>query len=155
MPALLGSIGLAAALPARGALLALDVGKARIGVAVSDAERRQAFPLTVIARVKFTLDAKAILKLAAEREVGGLIVGLPLNMDGSMGPQAQSVESFARHLKPLTELPIGFVDERLSTVAADDRLIAAGARAVDRRRAIDAHAAAEILERALRALGSA
>jgi putative holliday junction resolvase len=141
------------ALAPRAALLALDVGKARIGVAISDIDRDLAFPVTVLRRTKFQADAKALLRLADERGADAIVIGLPLEADGRFGPQAQSVESFGRHLGKLTSLPIAYMDERYSTVAADDRLIEAGASTRERRGAIDAHAAVEILERALAARG--
>lgn len=142
-------------LPGRAALLALDVGRARIGVAISDIDRRHAFVVTTLQRTKFQADARTLLKLCAEREASAIVLGLPLNMDGSFGPQAQSVESFGRHLQMLTPLPIVYVDERLSTVAAQGRLEDAGASARERRAVIDAHAAAEILMRALVLRGEA
>src|SRR6187200_1854773 len=104
-------------LPPRGALLGLDIGTKTIGVAVSDPDRRLATGVETIARKTFTLDAKRLLELAAERRTVGLVLGLPVNMDGSEGPRAQSTRAFARNLARLTELPIARWDERLSTAA--------------------------------------
>ena len=109
----------AAALPPRGGLLGLDLGTKTIGIAVSDRRRTVATPLETIRRKKFSLDAARLLEIAAEREICGLLLGLPLNMDGSEGPRCQSTRAFARNLTRLTDLPIGFWDERLSTVAAE------------------------------------
>ena len=106
-------------LPPRGALLGLDVGTKTIGVATSDADRRLATGVETIARKTFTADARRLLALAKERSCAGFVLGLPLNMDGSEGPRAQSVRAFARNLAKLTELPIALWDERLSTAAVE------------------------------------
>ena len=111
----------AAALPPGRALMGLDLGTRTIGVAVSDTSRRMASPLETIRRTKFGVDAAAILALVGPRRIGGLVLGLPRNMDGSEGPRAQSTRAFARNLAALTALPITFWDERLSTVAASAR----------------------------------
>ena len=140
---------LATALPRTGALAGLDLGTKTIGVAVSDGLRHVASPLTVIRREKFTLDAAALLKIAAERGLAGLILGLPRNMDGSEGPRAQSTRAFARNLERLTPLPIGFWDERLSTVAAARALLEADASRRKRAEVIDQVAAGYILQGAL------
>ena len=100
-----------------GALIGLDLGTKTIGVAVSDPDRRVAAPVETIARQRFTADARRILDLAAERRATGFVLGLPINMDGSEGPRAQSTRAFARNLAQLTELPIALWDERLSTAA--------------------------------------
>src|ERR1700750_160783 len=110
-------------LPPRGSLLGLDVGTKTIGIATSDADRRLATGVETIIRKSFTEDAKRILALASERRCAGFVLGLPLNMDGSEGPRAQSVRAFARNFSKLTELPIAFWDERLSTVAGRRGLI--------------------------------
>jgi len=102
-----------------------------------------------IARKTFTLDAKRLLELAAERRTVGLVLGLPVNMDGSEGPRAQSTRAFARNLARLTELPIALWDERLSTAAVERGLIAADASRAKRAAVIDQHAAAYILQGAL------
>ena len=114
-------------LPERGALIGLDLGTKTIGVAASDPDRRVAAPVETIARKRFGLDAARILELAAERRAAGIVLGLPINMDGSEGPRAQSTRAFARNLAKLTELPIALWDERLSTAAVERALIAADA----------------------------
>ncbi|MDN5568796.1 MAG: Holliday junction resolvase RuvX, partial [Paracoccus sp. (in: a-proteobacteria)] len=120
-----------------------------IGVAVSDSMRQVASPITVIRRQKFTLDADALLKIAADRGLTGLILGLPRNMDGSEGPRAQSTRAFARNLSRLTDLPIGYWDERLSTVAAERALLEADTSRKRRAEVIDQVAAGYILQGAL------
>jgi putative Holliday junction resolvase len=137
---------LAAALPARGALMGLDLGTKTIGLAISDPGRRIASPLKTIARTKFKGDAAALLKEAATHAVAGLAVGLPLNMDGSEGPRAQATRAFARNLATLTDLPILFWDERLSTAAVTRTLIEADASRKRRGEVVDKMAAAYILQ---------
>jgi len=139
----------AAMLPVRGALIGLDLGTKTIGVAVSDPDRRLATPVETIARQRFGLDARHILDLASERRAAGIVLGLPINMDGSEGARAQSTRAFARNLAGLTELPIAFWDERLSTAAVERALIAADASRAKRKAVIDQHAAAYILQGAL------
>lgn len=139
----------AAALPPMKALAGLDLGTKTIGVAVSDRLRSVASPLETIRREKFTLDAQALLKITAAREIGGLILGLPLNMDGTEGPRCQSTRAFARNLEKLTDLPIGFWDERLSTVAAERALLEADTSRKRRGEVIDHVAAGYILQGAL------
>ncbi|HML07898.1 MAG TPA: Holliday junction resolvase RuvX [Xanthobacteraceae bacterium] len=139
----------AALLPARGALIGLDLGSKTIGVAVSDPERRLAAPVETIARKRFSLDAERLFALAAERHVVGLVLGLPVNMDGSEGPRAQATRAFARNLAKLTALPIALWDERLSTAAVERALIAADVSRARRKAVIDQHAAAYILQGAL------
>ena len=139
----------AALLPERGALIGLDLGSKTIGVAASDPQRRVAAPVETIARQRFDLDANRILDLAAERRAAGIVLGLPINMDGSEGPRAQSTRAFARNLARLTPLPIALWDERLSTAAVERALIAADASRRARKAVIDAHAAAYILQGAL------
>lgn len=138
-----------------GALLGLDLGSKTIGVAVSTPDLSMATPVTVIKRTKFTKDAEDLLDLAAERHVVGLVLGLPYNMDGSEGPRAQSTRTFALNLKKHTDLPIAFWDERLSTAAVEDELIALGMRRDKRAETIDAHAATHILQGALDRLRAA
>jgi putative holliday junction resolvase len=145
----------AALLPARGVLIGLDLGSKTIGVAASDPDRRVAAPVETISRKRFALDAGRILELAAERRAAGLVLGLPVNMDGSEGPRAQSTRAFARNLARLTELPIGLWDERLSTAAVERALIAADASRAARKNVIDQHAAAYILQGALDRLARA
>ena len=139
----------AALLPERGVLVGLDLGTKTIGVAASDPDRRIAAPVETIARKRFSLDAQRILALAAERRAAGLVLGLPVNMDGSEGPRAQSTRTFARNLAQLTDLPIALWDERLSTAAVERALIAADASRAKRKAVIDQHAAAYILQGAL------
>jgi putative Holliday junction resolvase len=145
----------AALLPARGALIGLDLGSKTIGVAASDADRRLAVPVETIARARFGLDAQRILALAAERAAVGFVLGLPVNMDGTEGPRAQSTRAFARNLAKLTALPIALWDERLSTAAVERALIAVDASRARRKAVIDQHAAAYILQGALDRLGRA
>jgi putative Holliday junction resolvase len=150
MPAAIIEVSEAAShLPPRGALLGLDVGTKTIGVATSDAERRLATGVETIDRKTFTLDAQRLLALAAERRCAGFVLGLPLNMDGSEGPRAQSVRAFARNLARLTDLPIALWDERLSTAAVERELIAADVSRKKRAAVIDQHAAIFILQGAL------
>jgi putative Holliday junction resolvase len=136
-------------LPARGALIGLDLGTKTIGVAASDPDRRLATPVETIARKRFNLDAARLFELAAERRAVGFVLGLPINMDGTEGPRAQSTRTFARNLAKLTELPIALWDERLSTAAVERALIAADASRTKRKAVIDQHAAAYILQGAL------
>jgi putative Holliday junction resolvase len=136
-------------LPQRGALIGLDLGTKTIGVAVSDPDRRLATGVTTIARTAFKADASALFALAAERRVAGFVLGLPINMDGSEGPRAQSTRAFARNLAKLTEFPIGLWDERLSTAAVERGLIEADMSRARRAEVIDQHAAAFILQGAL------
>jgi putative pre-16S rRNA nuclease len=136
-------------LPARGALIGLDLGTKTIGVATSDPDRKLATAVETIARKTFTADAKRIIALAAERSAVGIVLGLPINMDGSEGPRAQSTRAFARNLTKLTELPIALWDERLSTAAVERELIAADVSRKKRAAVIDQHAAAFILQGAL------
>ena len=138
--------GFAAALPAGRALAGLDLGEKTIGVAVSDRLRRVASPLETVRRRKFGLDAARLLEIAAARELGGFVLGLPRNMDGSEGPRCQSVRAFARNLSARTDLPIGFWDERLSTVAAERALLEADTSRKRRAEVIDAVAAGIILQ---------
>ena len=138
-----------AVLPPRGVLIGLDLGSKTIGIAASDPDRRVAAPVETISRQRFNLDAQRILDLAAERRAAGLVLGLPINMDGSEGPRAQATRAFARNLARLTALPIALWDERLSTAAVERALIAADASRAKRRTVIDQHAAAYILQGAL------
>jgi putative holliday junction resolvase len=150
MPALILPLEDAAShFPPRGGLIGLDLGTKTIGVAASDPDRRLAAGVETIARKTFTADADRILALAADRRSVGFVLGLPLNMDGSEGPRAQSTRSFARNLAKRTDLPIALWDERLSTVAVERELIAADASRAKRAAVIDQHAAAFILQGAL------
>ncbi|HEY2185137.1 MAG TPA: Holliday junction resolvase RuvX [Xanthobacteraceae bacterium] len=150
MPALILPLVQAAAhLPPRGALLGLDLGSKTIGVATSDPARRIATAVETIRRKHFGMDAARLLALAGERKAVGFVLGLPINMDGSEGPRAQSTRAFARNLARMTELPIALWDERLSTAAAERQLIAADVSRSRRAKAIDQHAAMFILQGAL------
>ena len=139
----------ARALPAGRALTGLDLGEKTVGVAVSDRMLSVASPLQTIRRKKFGLDAAALLDIVQARDIGGLILGLPRNMDGSEGPRCQSTRAFARNLSALTDLPIGFWDERLSTVAAERALLEADTSRRKRAEVIDHVAAGVILQGAL------
>ncbi|MCG7521358.1 Holliday junction resolvase RuvX [Ruegeria sp. Ofav3-42] len=139
----------AAALAPMTALMGLDLGEKTIGVAVSDRMRGVASPLETVRRKKFTLDSARLLEIIADREIGGVILGLPKNMDGTEGPRCQSTRAFARNLSRLTEVPIGFWDERLSTVAAEKALLEADTTRKRRGQVIDHVAAGYILQGAL------
>lgn len=140
---------LARSLPPRGRLIGLDLGTKTIGLALSDVERRLASPLDTIRRAKFSVDAEALLKRAADFEAQALVFGLPLNMDGTEGPRAQATRAFMRNLRKLTPLPFAFWDERLSTAAVTRELIAQDASRAKRAEVVDRMAAAYILQGAL------
>src|SRR5260221_4063268 len=112
-------------LGARGQLIGRDLGTKTIGVAVSAPDRKLATGVETIARKAFTVDARRVLALAEERSAVGFVLGLPINMDGTEGPRAQSTRAFARNFTKLTKLPIALWDERLSTAAVERELIAA------------------------------
>jgi putative pre-16S rRNA nuclease len=140
---------------AAGARLAgLDLGTKTIGIALSDPRFRIATPLTTIRRAKFQADAHALLELCAAEKVGGLILGLPINMNGTEGPRAQATRAFLRNLAPLTDLPVALWDERLSTAAAERAMLEADLSRKKRAEKIDAAAAAFILQGALDRLAS-
>lgn len=150
MPAPIHPLVEAAAIwPARGALIGLDLGTKTIGVAVCDPDRKVATGVETIRTTKFTNDAVRLLALATERSAVGIVLGLPINMDGGEGPRAQSTRAFARNLARLTELPIGLWDERLSTAAVERELIANDVSRAKRAQVIDEHAAIFILQGAL------
>lgn len=130
-------------------LLGLDVGSKTVGLALSDVTRVIATPYETLRRTKFTADALTIAQIAGKEGVGGLVIGLPINFDGSEGPRAQSTRAFARNLGPLVDLPISFWDERLSTAAAERLLLEADASRKRRSEVIDKMAAAYILQGAL------
>ena len=127
-------------------LIGIDLGTKTIGLALSDVGRQIASPLETIRRVKFTPDVARLRQLCETHGVGGLVMGLPLNMDGSEGPRVQSTRSFVRNLKPLLDLPVLFCDERLSTAAVTRALIAADASRAKRGEVVDMLAAAYILQ---------
>ena len=139
----------AGALAPMTALMGLDLGDKTIGVAVSDRMRGVASPLETVRRKKFTLDSARLLEIAADRQIGGILLGLPRNMDGTEGPRCQSTRAFARNMSRLTDLPIGFWDERLSTVAAEKALLEADTSRKRRGQVIDHVAAGYILQGAL------
>ncbi|WP_299894287.1 Holliday junction resolvase RuvX [uncultured Ruegeria sp.] len=139
----------AAALQPMSALMGLDLGEKTIGVAVSDRMRGVASPMETVRRKKFTLDSARLIEIVTDREIGGILLGLPKNMDGSEGPRCQSTRAFARNLSRLTDLPIGFWDERLSTVAAEKALLEADTTRKRRGQVIDHVAAGYILQGAL------
>jgi putative holliday junction resolvase len=135
--------------PGRGALIGLDLGTKTIGVAVSDPDRRLATGVETTQRKAFKIDAARLLTIAAERNAVGFVLGLPINMDASEGPRAQSTRAFARNLAGLTTLPIALWDERLSTVAVERELIGMDMSRARRAEVIDEHAAIFILQGAL------
>ena len=145
---------LPAILPRYGALAGLDLGEKTIGVAVSDPMRMVASPLELIRKTKFTDDANALFKLMDHRQVAGLVIGLPVNMDGSEGPRAQSCRAFARNLLRLRDnLVIAFWDERMSTMAVNRLLIdEADVNRARRAEVVDKMAAGWILQGALERL---
>jgi putative Holliday junction resolvase len=133
----------------RARLIGLDLGTKTIGLALSDVEKRIATPLETIKRVKFTPDVGRIKDLVARYDVGGLVFGLPLNMDGTEGPRSQATRAFVRNLKPLLPLPVLFWDERMSTMVVTRTLLDADASRAKRVDAVDKMAAAYILQGAL------
>lgn len=139
----------AALLPPRGALMGLDLGTKTIGLALSDVERRFASPLRTIMRKKFRVDADDLIVEAGKQQVSGLVLGLPLNMDGSEGPRVQATRAFLRNLALLTPLPVLLWDERLSTAAVTRTLLEADASRKRRGELVDKMAAAYILQGAL------
>lgn len=130
-------------------LLGLDLGTKTIGVSLSDVTRTIASPFETIARSKFKADAARLMEIAAEHDVGGFVLGLPRNLDGSEGPRAQATRAFARNLNRVLPLPILLWDERWSTMAAERMLIAADSSRKRRGEVIDKVAATIILQSAL------
>ena len=139
-------VDFAAALPSYAPLAGLDLGTRTIGVSASDAGHMIATPLETIKRTKFQADAAALMKITGHRQIAGIVLGLPRNMDGSEGPRAQSTRAFARNLSRLTEMPITYWDERLSTVAAERALLEADTSRKRRAEVIDHVAAGVILQ---------
>ena len=135
--------------PQRGALVGLDLGTKTVGVAVSDPDRRLATGVETVKRKAFKADAARLLTIARERNAVGFILGLPINMDGSEGPRAQSTRAFARNFSRLTDLAIALWDERLSTAAVERELIGMDMSRAKRAEVIDEHAAMFILQGAL------
>jgi len=146
---------LPALLPRYSALIGLDLGEKTIGVAVSDTTRMVASPLELIRKTKFTAEANRLFALIDERQVGAVVIGLPVNMDGTEGVRCQSNRAFARNLLRLRDIPIAFWDERMSTMAVNrfliDQLDASRAK---RAGLVDQMAAAWILQGALERLRS-
>ncbi len=140
---------LAASLPPKGRLLGLDLGTKTIGLALSDVERRLASPFETIRRTKFSADAEALMKRVREFEINGLIVGLPLELDGKAGPRAQATRAFMRNLANLAPPPHAYWDERFSTALVTRELIAQDASRAKRAKVVDRMAAAYILQGAL------
>ena len=136
-------------LPAGSRLIGIDLGTKTIGLALSDVTHTVGSPLTTIKRTKFGKDAAALFNLCEEHNVGGLVLGLPVNMDGTEGPRAQATRAFARNLANLSDLPIAFWDERLSTNAVTRTLLEADASRKRRGEVVDKMAAAYILQGAL------
>ncbi|GAA0782409.1 Holliday junction resolvase RuvX [Roseibium denhamense] len=141
------------AVPPQGRLIGLDLGTKTIGLALSDLGRGIASPMETIRRKKFTIDAEYLLGLCAKHEVGGMVLGLPLNMDGSEGPRAQATRAFSRNLAQKTDLPVTYWDERLSTAAVTRTLLEADSSRAKRADAVDKMAAAYILQGFLDRLG--
>jgi putative Holliday junction resolvase len=133
-------------------LMGLDLGTKTIGVATSDLTRQIATPRLTIARKKFTEDAKALLELATAENIGLFVLGLPLNMDGTEGPRAQSTRAFQRNLAKLTDIPMVYWDERLSTVAVTRTMLEADLSRAKRAENVDKLAAAYILQSFLDAI---
>jgi putative Holliday junction resolvase len=141
---------LPAALPRGVPLVGLDLGTKTIGVAVSDTALMIASPLALIRRRKFTLDLAELIALMAQRGAAGLVIGLPVNMDGTEGARCQSARAFARHLLAHHDMPVAFWDERLSSAAVNRMLISEADASRERRaEAVDKLAAAWILQGAL------
>jgi putative holliday junction resolvase len=140
---------LAARLPSKGRLIGVDLGSKTIGLAISDVERRLASPLKTLARTAFQRDADALTAIFAEFEIVGVILGLPLDLEGRDNPRAQSTRAFARNLSTRTDLPIVYWDERFSTAAVTRSLIANDVSRTRRARVIDKMAAGYILQGAL------
>jgi len=136
-------------LPPGARLAGLDLGTKTIGIALSDVGLQIATPAQTIHRTKFGKDAEALLAFCVKEKVGGLVLGLPINMNGTEGPRAQATRAFLRNLAPLTEMPIALWDERLSTAAAERAMIEADMSRKKRAEKIDAAAAAFILQGAL------
>lgn len=141
--------GFAAALPDRGALIGIDPGSKRIGLAACDPDRCLASPVDVITRTKFNQDAPQLWAHYDQRRCVGLVIGLPLNMDGSSGPSAQAARAFARNLMALRDVPCLLWDERLTTAAVTRELIGLDMSRAKRAARVDMHAAAYILQGAI------
>lgn len=139
----------AAALPQSGALIGLDPGTKTIGIAISDERRSIASPLETIQRGKFKADAARLAEIVAERKAAGIVIGMPVNMDGDAGPRAQSVRAFIRNLETALGLPALAWDERMSTMAVERAMVEADLTRAKRSSVVDRAAAAYILQGAL------
>lgn len=146
---------LAAGLKPGQRLAGLDLGTKTIGLAVSDGGLSLAGPRPVIRRKKFTQDAEALMAFMKRESVGGIVMGLPVNMDGTEGPRAQATRAFVRNLERVSDVPVAFWDERLSTVAAERALLEMDVSRRKRAGRIDSAAAAFILQGALDSLRGA
>jgi putative holliday junction resolvase len=140
---------LAKSLPGKARLIGVDLGAKTIGLAISDVERRLASPLRTLPRGAFARDADALTAVFAEFEVAGVVLGLPLDLDGRNSPRAQSTRAFAHNLSKRTSLPIVFWDERFSTAVVTRSLIAHDVSRARRAQVVDKMAAAYILQGAL------
>ena len=136
-------------LPRHARLMGVDLGTKTIGLALSDVSRSIASPLETIKRTKFTADAERLIALAKSHDAAALVFGLPLNMDGTEGPRCQSTRAFVRNLEKLTDLPVVFWDERMSTQAVTRTLLDADASRARRAELVDKMAASYILQGAL------
>jgi len=141
--------GEASALPPRTCLLGLDLGEKTIGMAISDDSRMIASPLDTIRRTKFTKDAEALLAVFPDYNVGGIILGLPVNMDGTEGPRCQSARAFARNFESVFDMEMAFWDERLSTAAVTRTMLDADLSRARQKEVVDKMAASYILQGAL------
>jgi putative Holliday junction resolvase len=141
-----------ASIPGDKRLMGLDLGSKTIGVATSDRTRMIATPIETVARKKFTQDAERLLAIIAAENIGLIVLGLPVNMDGTEGPRCQSTRAFARNFAKLSPVPVVYWDERLSTAAVERMLIQADASRAKRDQVIDKLAAAWILQAALDSL---
>jgi putative Holliday junction resolvase len=139
-------------LPRDKRLLGMDPGTKTIGLAISDTALKVSTPLMTIQRTKFKADAAEIVRIVEEWNIGGFVIGLPINMDGSEGPRCQSIRQFQKNLEALFDLPMYFQDERLSTVAVTRTMLEADASRAKRAKAVDKMAAAFILQGALDAM---
>jgi putative Holliday junction resolvase len=144
---------LAGRLPNKARLIGVDLGTKTIGLAISDIERRLASPLKTLPRAAFRKDADALNAIFSEFEIAGVIIGLPLALDGRDSPRTQSTRAFARNLAMRTDLPISFWDERFSTAVVTRSLIANDVSRARRAQVVDKLAAAYILQGALDRLG--
>lgn len=147
--AVLDLAAFAAALPRGARLLGIDVGTKTLGLALSDVSRTIATGLETIRRTKFKADAARLMELITEHRIAGLVIGMPISLDGTEGPRCQATRAFARNMAPLARLPMLLWDERLSTAAAERALLEADTSRRRRAELIDKVAATIILQNAL------